>query len=70
MRTQRIDQEIFDILERQFNRGKGESRHEKSRRGLFRLSPILSTLKTPLKPTDSRAKLLQNTHAKHLVSVD
>lgn len=35
MRTQRIDQEIFDILERQFNRGKGESRHEKKQKGTF-----------------------------------
>ena len=35
MRTQRIDQEIFDILTAQFKRGKGESRHEKKQKGAF-----------------------------------
>ena len=35
MRQQRIDQEIFDILKRQFERGKGESRHEKKQKGAF-----------------------------------
>jgi len=35
MRQQRIDQEIFDILKRQFDRGKGESRHAKKQKGAF-----------------------------------
>ena len=35
MRQQRIDQEIFDILKRQFERGKGVSRHTKKNRGSF-----------------------------------
>jgi len=35
MRTQRIDQEIFDILKRQFDRGKGVSRHDKKQKGVF-----------------------------------
>ena len=35
MRQQRIDQEIFDILKRQFDRGKGVSRHDVKQRGVF-----------------------------------
>jgi len=35
MRTQRIDQEIFDILKRQFKDGKGVSRHAKKQKGVF-----------------------------------
>ena len=35
MRPQRIDQEIFDILKRQFENGKGMSRHAKKQKGVF-----------------------------------
>ena len=35
MRTQRIDQEMFDILKRQFERGKGVSRHGQKQKGVF-----------------------------------
>ena len=35
MRQQRIDQEIFDILKRQFKRGKGVSRHTVKQKGVF-----------------------------------
>jgi len=35
MRPQRIDQEIFDILKRQFENGKGVSRHAKKQKGVF-----------------------------------
>jgi len=35
MRTKRIDQEIFDILQRQFERGKGVSRHAVKQKGVF-----------------------------------
>jgi len=35
MRQQRIDQEIFDILKRQFKSGKGVSRHAVKRKGVF-----------------------------------
>ena len=35
MRQQRIDQEIFDILKRQFDRGKGASRHAVKKKGVF-----------------------------------
>ena len=35
MRPQRIDQEIFDILKRQFENGKGVSRYDKKQKGVF-----------------------------------
>lgn len=35
MRTKRIDQEMFDILTRQFQAGKGVSRHEVKQQGVF-----------------------------------
>ena len=35
MRTQRIDQEIFDILKRQFERGKGVGRYAQKQKGVF-----------------------------------
>ena len=35
MRTKRIDQEVFDILTRQFERGKGMSRHTTKKKGVF-----------------------------------
>ena len=35
MRTQRIDQELFDILTAQFKRGKGMSRYAQKKKGVF-----------------------------------
>ena len=35
MRQQRIDQEIFDVLKRQFKNGKGVSRHATKAKGVF-----------------------------------